>query len=560
MAMVKLEVQDIETINVSIKGYGSYEVPRGISAASLIKRILSQPKYTVVGIILNNHLKDLHHTLEDSCQIELVDLTTEAGVRIYRRTAAYMLIKACRELFPQRKLKVKHTLSNGLFCEFLGDQTNDEELDKIEKKMRQYAALNLPVNKMAVPKNAARNIFAVQGQEDKVKLLEFREKDCVHIYELDGFYEYFYGYMLPEVGKVDKFKLINYPLGMILQTPGIESPGIIKPYIEQKNLASIFREAEDWAEMLKTPHVASLNDIIKSGDIKDIIMINEALHEKKVASIADQICSNPKIRLILVSGPSSSGKTTFSERLLIQLRVNGRKPVSVSLDNYFVDREVTPLDENNEYNYEVLEALKVELLNEHLLKLINGEEVKIPTYSFHDGRCIGEGVPLTVPDNEPIIIEGIHGLNDDLTWSIPRDQKFKIYVSALTQLNIDYSNRIPTTDSRLIRRIIRDSRTRGYSALDTIRRWPSVRTGEDKNIFPFQESADVMFNSSLVYELSVMKNFAQPLLEEIQTQHREHIEAKRLLKFLTYFRPVSANEVPANSILREFIGGSCFKH
>jgi len=443
MAVVKLESMEIDIININIKGYGSYTVPRGITVASLIKKIQDQLKYIVVGVVINNSLKDLHHRLENSCQIELVDMTTEAGLRIYRRTAAYMLIKACRELFPKRKLKVKHTLSNGLFCEFLGHKTSDEELKRIEKQMRQYVALNLPINKMVVPKDAARSIFASQGQEDKVELLEFREKANVHIYELDGFYEYFYGYMLPEVGAVNKFKLINYPPGMILQTPEPGNPDFIRSYIEQKKLANIFSEAEDWAEMLQTPHVASLNEVIKSGSIKNIIMINEALHEKKVASIADQICSNPKIRLVLIAGPSSSGKTTFAKRLLIQLRVNGRRPASISLDNYFVDREVTPRDENNEHDYEALEALKVDLFNEHLSRLINGEEVKIPVYCFQDGGCKGEGIPLRVPDGEPIIIEGIHGLNDHLTWSIPRDQKFKIYVSAIkfrTPQNPDFSN------------------------------------------------------------------------------------------------------------------------
>jgi uridine kinase len=321
----------------------------------------------------------------------------------------------------------------------------------------------------------------------------------------------------------------------------------------------IHKEAKDWAGMLQTPHLAALNEIIERGNIDDIIQVNEALHEKKIAYIADSICTNPEIRLVLIAGPSSSGKTSFAQRLLIQLRVNGRRPVSISMDNYFVDRLDTPRDENGDYDFESIEAMNLDLFNDHLSRLINGEEVEIPIYNFKKGCSEDRGIMIKVPAGEPIIIEGIHGINNRLTWRIPQEQKFKIYVSALTQLNLDYSNRIPTTDCRLIRRIIRDSRTRGYSALDTIKRWPSVRRGEEKNIFPYQENADVMFNSSLVYELSVLKPYAEILLEGISSEHFEHVEARRLLKFLSYFRAIEPNSIPPNSILREFIGGSWFK-
>jgi len=302
-----------------------------------------------------------------------------------------------------------------------------------------------------------------------------------------------------------------------------------------------------------------LNDIIANGNIEEIIRVNEALHEKKIAYIADQICQQQEARLVLISGPSSSGKTTFAQRLLIQLRVNGRRPVLISMDNYFVDRALTPRDENGDYDFESLQALKLDLFNSHLISLIQGEEVEIPIYNFKTGVCDPKGIPIKVNLGQPIIVEGIHALNDELTWLIPAEQKFRVYISALTQLNIDYSNRIPTTDSRLIRRIVRDARTRGYSAADTISRWPSVRAGEQKYIFPYQENAEVMFNSSLVYELAVLKPYAEPLLQAISPEADEYVEAKRLLKFFSYFKPISGEPVPPNSIIREFIGGSWFK-
>ncbi|MFA7148968.1 MAG: nucleoside kinase, partial [Syntrophomonadaceae bacterium] len=475
------------------------------------------------------------------------------------RTLAFLLIKACRELYPHKILIIKHSLSNGLYCEFLNWQPSLEDIEKLQKRMQEIIARNLPIKRMTVPKEEARRIFARQGQMDKVKLLEFRDKDHVHIYELDGFYEYFYGYMLPFTGLINCFRLLNYPPGLILQTPEKDNPGHIEEYLEQPKLAQVFQEAKKWAEMLDTPHVAALNDIITHGSAGDLIRVNEALHEKKIAYIADRICADSGIRVVLISGPSSSGKTTFAQRLLIQLRVNGRRPVMVSLDDYFVDRDLTPRDEDGDYDFEALEALKLDLFNDHLIRLIKGEEVEMPIYSFKDGCCALQGRMTRVPLGEPIIIEGIHGLNEHLTWSIPREQKFKIYISALTQLNVDYTNRIPTTDSRLLRRILRDSRTRGYSARETLERWPSVRRGEERNIFPFQENADVMFNSSLVYELSVLRPYVEPLLLEISPEYPQNLEARRLLKFLSYFQELGADEVPHNSILREFVGGSCFK-
>lgn len=549
----------IDTINVTIKNVGSFQVAPGTFLGDLCASIEKEWEYPVVAGIIRNTLRDLHYSLKSDCEVELVDTSTEAGLRIYRRSASFILIKACRDLFPERTLMIKHTLSNGLFCEFLNQATTDNEIEQIVERMRQIVSSDLHIERYLLENEEARRIFTRQGQEDKVKLLRYRDKEAAHVYELDGFTEYFYGYMVYRTGILDKFKLLYHLPGMVLRTPEIDDILLEKPYHEQPKLGIVHRESKDWAEMLRIPHVAALNESITRGDVVDIIQVNEALHEKKIAYIADTICNNPGIRLVTIAGPSSSGKTTFAQRLLIQLRVNGRKPVSISLDNYFVDRCHTPVDIDGDLDFESLDAMDLDLLNDHLTRLINGEEVEMPIFNFKTGNKEEHGINIRVPQGEPIIIEGIHGLNERLTQSIPKANKFQIYISALTQLNVDYSNRIPTTDCRLLRRIIRDHRTRGNSALDTIKRWPSVRRGEEKNIFPFQENADVMFNSSLVYELSVLKLLAEPLLEAIDNDEPEHIQASRLLRFLSYFRVISAANIPPNSILREFVGGSCFE-
>ena len=549
-----------QLVTVTINGAGEFKIPRNTRVADFLDSLKLEAKHPVVAVVINNHISDLNTSIREDSYMKLLDTSTEAGLRIYRRSATFILIKASRELFSDRQLIVKHSLSNGLYCEFKDVETNDGEVAAIEEKMREIVNAAQPINRIVVAKEEALKIFSRQGQEDKVTLLSHREKEQVHVFELEGFYEYFYGYMLPNTAMVDQFRLIPYSYGFILQTPEIDAPGSLKPYVKQEKLAGIFREAKEWADMLETPHVAALNEQIEKNNIDDIIRINEALHEKKIALIADAICHDRNKRLILISGPSSSGKTTFAQRLLIQLRVNGRRPVSISLDNYFVDRELTPKDEEGNYDFEALEAIKLDLFNDHLNRLLNGEEVEVPVFSFQKGTTEPEGILLKVPAGEPIIIEGIHALNDKLTFSIPVINKYRIYVSALTQLNVDYTNRIPTTDCRLLRRMIRDSRTRGYDALNTISRWPSVRRGEEKNIFPFQENADVMFNTSLVYELAVLKPYAEKLLKGIGPENEEYAEARRLLKFLSYFKPVSPDGIPPNSILREFVGGSWFKH
>jgi len=546
-------------IDVVVEGCGIIQVEAGSTLEQMVDRMDMQDKNLVMAGIVNNNLVDLNYYLNESDQVKLITMKSDIGLRVYRRSAVFLLIVAARMEFPARKITIKHSLSNGLLCEFVDGDTNESEVKKLEARMRKLVEMDLPIRRNTVMREQAMEIFDRQQQFDKVNLLEVREKPIVHVYELEGWYEYFYGYMVPRTGMINNFKLINYPPGIILQTPESNNPKVIEPYVEQKQLARVFREARDWSEMLQTPHVAALNDNIANGNIEEIIRVNEALHEKKIAYIADQICQQPEARLVLIAGPSSSGKTTFAQRLLIQLRVNGRRPVLISMDNYFVDRALTPLDEKGDYDFESLRALKLDLFNSHLISLIQGDEVEIPVFNFKTGSCNSQGVPIKVNPGQPIIVEGIHALNDELTWLIPNELKFKVYISALTQLNIDYSNRIPTTDSRLIRRIVRDARTRGYSAADTINRWPSVRAGEQKYIFPYQENADVMFNSSLVYELAVLKPYAEPLLQAITPEADEYVEAKRLLKFFSYFKSISAEPIPPNSIIREFIGGSWFK-
>lgn len=547
-------------IDINIKGSGKVSLASGSTGRDLLGILKGRLPYQVVALAVDNQLKDIDYIFNEPCKVELIDLSSEMGFRIYRNSAVFLLIKACRELFPETQLLVKHSLSNGLYCELADKVLNDNELASIQKRMRELAVLDLPINKIRVKGEEAAFLFEKQGMMDKVKLLGFLEQPFVHIYELDGFYEYFYGYMLPNTGMIWQFRLVNYPPGLVLQTPERSEPNAIEPYIRQNKLFNIYSEAKEWANMMDTPHVAALNDIIENGDIIDLIRINEALHEKKIASIADMICQNKEIKLVLIAGPSSSGKTTFAQRLMIQLRVNGRQPVAISLDNYFIDRKHTPRDEDGNLNFEALEALKLDLFNTQLNQLINSEEVEVPIYNFKSGCSEARGIKMKVPPQGLIIIEGIHGLNGELTRCIPAEHKFKVYISALTQINIDYSNRIPTTDCRLLRRIIRDARTRGHGTRETLKNWGSVRCGEQHNIFPFQENADVMFNSSLVYELPILKKYARPLLEDIKPDEPEYIEAKRLWRFLSFFREASSDNVPPNSILREFIGGSWFQY
>ncbi|MGI6092970.1 MAG: nucleoside kinase [Veillonellaceae bacterium] len=514
----------------------------------------------IVAARINNEIKGLESQVTEDCNIEFLDLKTEVGNRIYQRSLAFIMVTAVQEIFPYGEVTVEHSLGNGLYCELhLGREVTPDDIAKLEQKIKLIIKEDRLIVKKTLPIAEAINLFSASGQIEKVKLLEQLDRDKVDIYYCGASYDYLHGTMVPCTGYIKIFALTYYKPGFILRFPTKDEPSAIPAFVDQPKLAQIFREAERWGGILKCGYVASLNDYIHKNEIGDIIRVAEALHEKKIAQIADFVSEHrDKVRIILVAGPSSSGKTTFAQRLSIQLRVNGFRPIPISLDDYFVDREFTPRDENGEYDFEAIEAIDLPLFNDHLTRLLNGEAVSIPTYNFKTGQREFNNRIIQIKADQPLIIEGIHGLNERLTSAIPRDHKIKVYISALTQLSIDNHNRIPTTDTRLIRRLVRDNQFRGHDALRTLELWRSVRRGEDRNIFPFQEDADIMFNSALIYELSVLKKYAEPLLKKVNNSRPEYSEAKRLLNFLSHFASIDDVDIPSTSILREFIGKSCF--
>ncbi|HWR41324.1 MAG TPA: nucleoside kinase [Patescibacteria group bacterium] len=533
---------------------------KGVSFLDISNNVADEYRTPVVAVKIDNDIKDLQVWAEKDCRLDFLDLYTDPGIKVYQRSLTFVLIVAARELFGDCDVVVEHSLSKGLFCElFNGKEFTAADISRLEDKMRQIIAADLPILRKVLPTHDAVALFATDGQWEKVQLLKQLKRKTVSIYYCGAFYDYFYGTMTPRTGYLTLFELRAYGSGMILRFPEKENPGVIPPFQEQKKLSGIFQEAKRWGNILRCGHVATWNEKVKAGNYTDIIRVAEALQEKKIAQIADFISSHRhQVRVILVAGPSSSGKTTFAQRLNIQLRVNNVWPVPISLDDYFVDRCCTPLDEKGEYDFDAVEAIDLTLFNEHLTQILNGEEVNVPSYNFHTGMREFRGHKIRIRPDQPLIIEGIHGLNERLTAAVPHDHKIKIYISALTQLSIDNHNRIPTTDARLIRRIVRDSQFRSHDALVTLKMWPSVRRGEERNIFPFQEEADVMFNSALIYELAVLKKYAEPLLEKVTSDFPEYSEAKRLLNFLAYFQSIEDDEIPSNSILREFVGNSCF--
>ncbi|MGI6567277.1 MAG: nucleoside kinase [Firmicutes bacterium] len=548
-------------LQVQVEGIGVRQVKPGTTLQELARDCWPDNWRRILAAYVDNDLRELTYPIAHSCNVVFFGLEVKDGYRIYQRSAVFLLIRAAREVLPGCRVIIEHSLSNGLYGEIhCRKGLMKQDIEAIEARMKEIAAQDEPFEKSVLPKEEAMELFRRDGQLDKVNLLKYRRSDTVNVYRSGWFHDYFYGYMVPSAGYVSDFQLHYYLPGFILQIPDPENPERIPPYREQPKLASVHREAEQWAKILEVETVGALNDIIAQGRSGELIRIAEALHEKKIAQMADMILErHDALRVILIAGPSSSGKTTFVQRLSVQLRVNGLRPVTVHLDDYFLDRDQTPRNERGEYDFESIEAIDLELFNTHLAALIQGEEVDMPTYDFTTGRRVYTGKRLQVEPGQPIIIEGIHGLNDRLTASIPSGNKFKIYISALTQLNIDDHNRIPTTDGRLLRRIVRDHQFRGHSALDTLRLWRAVRQGERENIFPFQEQADIMFNSSLIYEFAVLRQYAEPLLQTIGREDPAYSEAKRLLKFLSYFLPLEPVDVPATSILREFIGGSCFE-
>lgn len=539
------------------------EIPVGMTLLEFAREQQQNYDSEIVGAILDNVLQDLQHETKGVQDVKFVTLDSKWGWDIYRRSVLFLLLTAAHELAPDAEGVAMFTANKGLFCEVrhIAYGLDAAGVARLEARMRGIIAENRPIVREELSREEAVRLFKKSKQIEKANLIASLKRDVVSIYHCGDFYDYLYGPMLPETQHLGKFALDFEAKGILVRTPDILSHGEVPKRLPQPKLSHVLEESKRWAAILHCNYVPDLNRATRLGKIGEVIRISEALQEKRVAQIADYIADHrEKLRFILIAGPSSSGKTSFAQRLRIQLCVTGLNPISISLDDYFRNRADTPRNEKGEYDYESLGALDTELLNKDMLALLQGEEVILPRYNFVTGmREWQTETPLMVTKDQPIIIEGIHGLNEKLSEKIPRDRKFKIYVSALTQLNIDAHNRIPTTDARLIRRLVRDYRTRGAHALRTLKMWPEVRAGEEKNIFPYQEDADVMFNSALIYELGVLKKYAEPILRAVPVEADEHVEARRLLDILQYFDDITDEyQVPNNSILREFIGKSVF--
>lgn len=551
-----------ETIQITI-GDVSKEYPKGISLYEISKEFQEKYSNTIILACVDNKLQELNKKVEKDCEVELITVDDANGYRTYSRGVTFMMLKAAYSVIGRDnldKISIQFSIGNGTYCQLEGDVTlTAEVVKKIEDKMHQLVEEDITFRKYSVNTDEAKNLFEYYRMMDKKKLFEYRRVSKANVYDLDGFKDYFYGYMPPSTGMLKYFYLELCEDGFVLQLPIRKEPTKVEPWKNSPMLFRTLKESKGWGKMLEVDTVGALNDVIAQGGIQELILVQEALQEKKMAKIAEQIASGKDKKFVMIAGPSSSGKTTFSHRLSVQLRAHGLKPHPIPVDDYFVNRENTPLDENGNYNFECLEAIDVEQFNRDMTDLLKGKRVELPTFNFKTGHREYKGNYKQLGADDILVIEGIHGLNDKLSYSLPKESKYKIYISALTQLNVDEHNRIPTTDGRLIRRMVRDARTRGTSAKDTIAMWSSVRRGEEEYIFPFQEEADVMFNSALIYELAVLKQFAEPILFGIPKDCPEYIEAKRILKFLDYFIGVSTEDIPKNSIVREFVGGSIFK-
>jgi len=551
------------TVKVALSDGKSYEGEVGSRLIDIIKtgKEAGDPVIAKQG----NEIIELSKQIHYNVSLELLNTKNPIGHRTYLRSLTFLLIKAVDEIYPDARVVIEHSLSKSIYGEIhFSRELNEQDIAAIKEKMIEIVQRDMEIEKIKISKEEAFKIFESYEMSDKLRLLKYINIPYINLYRCGDLYDYFYGPMVPSTGYLKLFDLKYYKPGFILMYPHEDDIYNIEPFKDLPKLARVFKETEDWAKILDVADVGALNDAVKSEDINELILVAEGLHEKKIANIADKIYENKeKIKIVLIAGPSSSGKTTFSKRLAVQLRVLGLKPKAISLDDYFVDREFTPLDEKGNYDFERLESLDIDLFNKHLTALLAGREVELPVFNFITGKRESLGIKYKMDNRSILVIEGIHGLNETLTSSISKENKYKIYVSALTQLNIDDHNRISTTDVRLLRRIVRDNRYRGKNAEATLLSWESVRNGEEKNIFPYQEEADIMFNSTLVYEMCILKKFAQPLLKEIPADSPAYLEANRLLSFLNYFIDVKDdvvnNVIPNNSILKEFIGGSCFR-
>lgn len=547
-------------VTITIDGIAK-NYPKGTTYESIAKEYGAQYDDMIALVLENGKIRELFKTANKDCELKFLTYKDSSGHKTYVRTALMTLIKATHDVLGDKlqKLKVEFAIGQGYYLDVkMEEKLTNDIVKQINCRMCELVEADIPITKKSYPLDEAKAIFRRQNMKDKEKLFRYRRSSFVNVYCLDGYYDYYYGFMLPSTGYLKYFDLMLYENGILLLIPSTSEPDKIAYFEPREKLFHTLKTSSLWGEMMGIDSVGDLNDVICEGGISDMILVQEALQERRIGEIAKEIVERKNIKFVLIAGPSSSGKTTFSHRLSIQLRTYGMIPHPIALDDYFVDREKTPRDENGDYNFECLEAIDIEQFNEDMNRLLNGERVELPKFNFKTGKREYNGNFKQLGPEDILVIEGIHGLNPATTHSMPDESKFKIYISALTSLNVDEHNRIPTTDGRLLRRMVRDARTRGSSARRTIEMWPSVRRGEEQYIFPYQESADEMFNSVLIYELSVIKQYAEPLLLGIKEEEPEFYEAKRLLKFLEYFQGIDSHNVPNNSICREFIGGSCF--
>lgn len=547
-----------QTVQVHFPDGRSFEGPVGTTLEAFVNAAAWPGRGRVVAVLVNNRLRELFWPVFQDA--ELVPITTEDsdGTRIYRRSLSFLMIAAAHECFPHCHITIEHSMPfGGYYCEVDGHTPfGDEDLSKLETRMQELVVADLPIQQVQVPLNEALTLFHQWHDPEKADLFAKRRKDYLTLYEINGVRDYFHGFMVPRTSYLDLFALRRYSDGFILQFPRRSDPECLQPFEDEPRLAQVFQDYNDWLNIIGVPSVASLNHAIGSGRSQEVVLIAEALHDRQLANIASEIAAR-RARVVVISGPTSAGKTTFSKRLAVQLMTHGLQPVAIGMDDYFVSRELTPRDENGNYDFEIITALDLPLFQKHLSQLLLGETIVQPRYNFHTGQREWGG-ELQIGTEHILILEGIHGLNPLLVGDMDMLQQdmYRIFISAFTQLNLDRHNRIPTTDTRLLRRIVRDAAHRGYTATDTIRRWPSVRRGEKRHIFPYQNNADVFFNSALVYELSILKSLAQPLLLQVEPGTLERVEANRLLAFLQWFDPIPLENVPNDSILREFAGGS----
>jgi len=549
------------TVEIVLPDGRVYTGRRGSTLAEILKVLPEWDNPPIMGAVVNGELRELTTTIEMDARVRLVTMKDDDGARIYRRSITFLLESAFEELFPDLLMTLDHSVSaGGYYCQInRSDPLTPEELERLLKRMRELVEADLPFERQLVPLNEVIEYFESRGLYDKLQLLKYRQKEYLVLYRLGDHRDYHHGYMVPSTGYLKWFDLRSIGDGFVLRFPRRTTPMEISPMPSYPKLLSTFRQYGKWLERLGIESVGALNNVIQAGNIREIVLVSEALHDLQIIDISQQIAERSEdVRVILIAGPSSSGKTTFSKRLSVQLLAQGFSPFPLEMDNYFVDREATPRDANGNYNFESLGALDTHLLSDHLKRLIRGETVRLPRYDFRDGKR-KEGEEVRLRPDQMIILEGIHGLNPELLPEIEAEKTYRIYVSCLTQLNLDRYNRISTTDTRLLRRIVRDARERGYSAQDTIARWESVQQGEKEYIFPFQENADKLFNSALVYELSALRKYVEPLLRQVPYGTKEYVESKRLLAFLEWFLPIETTLIPDNSILLEFLGGSILK-